>query len=184
MPVRTPMAPAAISPMRAVPASIVRPHYVNSSGPADFDDASVKDAATIERMRVAGRIAAAALVEVGRHVHPGVTTDELDAIGHEFVISRGAYPSTLGYKGSPKSLCTSVNDVICHGIPDARPLADGDIVKIDITAFIGGVDWVMWDDRWTVLTADGSCVAQLEDTLAVTDGGGEILTLPTPVADA
>src|SRR6185503_9797109 len=139
MPVRTPMAPAAISPMRAVPASIVRPHYVNSSGPADFDDPIVKDAATIERMRVAGRIAAAALVEVGRHVHPGVTTDELDAIGHEFVISRGAYPSTLGYKGFPKSLCTSVNEVICHGIPDARPLADGDIVKIDITAFIGGV---------------------------------------------
>ena len=133
------MAPAAISPMRAVPASIVRPHYVNSSGPADFDDPIVKDAATIERMRMAGRIAAAALVEVGRHVHPGVTTDELDAIGHEFVISRGAYPSTLGYKGFPKSLCTSVNEVICHGIPDAHPLADGDIVKIDITAFIGGV---------------------------------------------
>ena len=68
-----------------------------------------------------------------------MTTDELDAVGHEFVISRGAYPSTLGYKGFPKSLCTSVNEVICHGIPDARPLADGDIVKIDITAFIGGV---------------------------------------------
>src|SRR4029077_16601912 len=138
MPVRTPMVPAAISPTRAVPASIVRPHYVNTSGPADLDDPIVKDAATIERMRVAGRIAAAALVEVGRHVHPGVTTDELDAIGHEFVIIRGVYPSTLGYKGFPKSLCTSVNEVICHGIPDARPLADGDIVKIDITAFIGG----------------------------------------------
>src|SRR6478736_5310277 len=139
MPVRTPMAPAAISPMRAVPASIVRPHYVNSSGPADFDDPILKDAATIERMRVAGRIAAAALVEVGRHVHPGVTTDELDAIGHEFVISRGAYPSTLGYKGFPKSLCTSVNEVICHGIPDARPLADGDIVNLDVTLYREGV---------------------------------------------
>src|SRR5436190_9210772 len=139
MPVRTPMAPTAISPMRAVPASIVRPHYVNSSGPADFDDPIVKDAATIERMRVAGRIAAAALVEVGRHVHPGVTTDELDAIGHEFVISRGAYPSTLGYKGFPKSLCTSVNEVICHGIPDDRRLEDGDIVNCDVTIFLGGV---------------------------------------------
>ena len=277
--------------MRTVPAAIMRPHYVGSSGPADFDDVMVKDAATIERMRVAGRIAADSLVEVGRHVQPGVTTDELDAIGHEFVISRGAYPSTLDYKGFPKSLCTSVNEVICHGIPDARPLADGDIVKIDITAFIGGVhgdtcgtfyagtpsdevrdlgerthealtrairaarpgrpvnvigrviesyarrfgygvvrdytghgvgpsfhtkptilhydeprattvmepgmtftiepmltlggvDWVMWDDRWTVLTADGSWVAQWEHTLAVTDAGAEILTLPTPVADA
>ena len=82
----------------------------------------VKDADTIARMRVAGRIAADALVEVGRHVAPGVTTDELDRIGHEYLIAHGAYPSTLGYKGYPKSLCTSVNEVICHGIPDSRPL--------------------------------------------------------------
>ena len=90
-------------------------------------------------MRVAGRIAADAIQEVGRHVAPGVTTDELDRIGHEFIIERGAYPSTLGYKGFRKSLCTSVNEVICHGIPDSRPLEDGDIVKVDITAFIDGV---------------------------------------------
>ena len=90
-------------------------------------------------MRVAGTIAADALVEVGRHVVPGVTTDDLDRIGHEFLIASGAYPSTLGYKGYRKSLCTSVNEVICHGIPDDRPLADGDIVKVDITAFVNGV---------------------------------------------
>ena len=83
--------------------------------------------------------AAQALQEVGRHVAPGVTTDELDRIGHEFLIDRGAYPSTLGYRGFPKSLCTSVNEVICHGIPDDTVVADGDIVNIDITAFIGGV---------------------------------------------
>src|SRR6059058_425114 len=139
MPVSAPLRPAAISPRRSVPASIERPHYVDGRGPADRDDPMVKDAETIARMRVAGRIAANALVEVGRHVTPGVTTDEHDRIGHEFLIEHGAYPSTLGYKGFPKSLCTSVNEVICHGIPDSRPLADGDVVKIDITAFVGGV---------------------------------------------
>jgi methionyl aminopeptidase len=69
---------------------------------------------------------------------PGIT-DELDRIAHEFLIDHGAYPSTLGYRGFPKSCCTSVNEVICHGIPDARPLEDGDLVKIDITAYLGGV---------------------------------------------
>jgi methionyl aminopeptidase len=133
--------PAAISPRRRVPASIVRPHYVDlrPGTPADFDDPMVKDADTIAHMRIAGRVAADAMVEVGRHVAPGVTTDELDRIGHEFILDHGAYPSTLGYKGFPKSLCSSVNEVICHGIPDARPLADGDVVKIDITAFKDGV---------------------------------------------
>jgi len=137
--VRTPLRPATISPRRSVPPSIVRPHYVESTGPADLDDPMVKDADTVARMRVTGRIAANALVEVGAHVEPGLTTDELDRIGHEFLIEQGAYPSTLGYKGYPKSLCTSVNEVICHGIPDSRPLADGDVVKIDITAYRDGV---------------------------------------------
>jgi methionyl aminopeptidase len=68
-----------------------------------------------------------------------VTTDEIDRVGHEFLLDHGAYPSTLGYKGFPKSLCTSVNEVVCHGIPDSRPLEDGDIVNIDITAYVGGV---------------------------------------------
>ena len=99
----------------------------------------MKDADTIARMRVAGRIAAQALAEVGRHVAPGVTTDELDRVGHEFLVDHGAYPSTLGYKGFPKSLCTSVNEVVCHGIPDSTELRDGDIVNVDITAYIGGV---------------------------------------------
>ncbi|MEP6598480.1 MAG: type I methionyl aminopeptidase [Actinomycetota bacterium] len=277
--------PAAVSPRRPVPATIARPHYVDASGPADLEDPMVKDTATIARMRIAGRIAAQALAEVGRHVAPGVTTDELDRIGHQFLLGHGAYPSTLGYKGFPKSLCTSVNEVICHGIPDARPLDDGDVVKVDVTAFIGGVhgdtcgtfyagtpapevgdlgertrqallraiaavkpgrpvnvigrviesyarrfgygvvrdytghgvgpsfhtkptvlhydeprattllepgmtltiepmltlggvDWVMWDDGWTVVTADGSWVAQWEHTLVVTDDGADVLTAP------
>jgi methionyl aminopeptidase len=122
-----------------VPASIQRPEYVDRPAPARYTGPEVKDAETIERMRVAGRIAAAALSEVGRHVAPGVTTDELDQVGHDFLVERGAYPSTLGYRGFPKSLCTSVNEVVCHGIPDSTQLHDGDIVNIDITAYIGGV---------------------------------------------
>jgi len=90
-------------------------------------------------MRIAGRIAAQALAEVGEAIKPGVTTDQLDVIGHEFLCDHGAYPSTLGYRNFPKSLCTSINEVICHGIPDSTVLSDGDICNIDITAFIGGV---------------------------------------------
>jgi methionyl aminopeptidase len=284
-----PLRPGVISPRRAVPPHIVRPHYVDAKPgtPADFADPMVKDADTIARMRIAGRIAGDAMVEVGKHVAPGVTTDELDRVGHEFMIAAGAYPSTLGYKGFRKSLCTSVNEVICHGIPDSRPLEDGDIVKVDITAYIGGVhgdtcatfyagdvrpevrdlgertreamlrgirairpgrpvsvigrvsesyakrfgygvvrdytghgvgpsfhtkptilhydeprattimeagmtftvepmltlgtyEWESWDDDWTILTKDGSWAAQWEHTVAVTEDGAEILTLPSP----
>ena len=130
--------PGRISPARAVPAHIARPEYVGQRAPRGGEP-DVKDPETIERMRVAGRIAAQALAEVGSRVAPGMTTDELDRIGHEFVLDHGAYPSTLGYRGFPKSLCTSLNEVICHGIPDDTVIADGDIVNIDITAYIGGV---------------------------------------------
>ena len=78
-------------------------------------------------------------MEVGRHVVSGVTTDELDRVGHDAMVAAGSYPSTVNYRGYPKSLCTSVNEVICHGIPDSRPLAEGDIVNVDVTAFIEGV---------------------------------------------
>ena len=130
--------PGRISPQRQVPADVARPEYVGRKYPRTGEP-DVKDAETIERMRVAGRLAAQALEEVGRHVVPGVTTDELDRVGHEFLVEHGAYPSTLGYRGYPKSLCTSLNEVICHGIPDDTVIADGDIVNVDITAFINGV---------------------------------------------
>jgi methionyl aminopeptidase len=281
----TAIAPAAISPRRDVPASIPRPEYVDRPLPAPFTGSEVKDADTIERIRAACRLAAQARELVGAAVAPGVTTDELDRIGHEFLCDHGAYPSTLGYKGFPKSLCSSVNEVVCHGIPDARVIEDGDIVNIDITAFLDGVhgdtnatflagdvvdetrllverthealdraikavrpgrrvsvigrviesyarrfdygvvreftghgigtsfhsgliiphydeprfddeilagmtftiepmlnlgtrEWVMWDDNWTVVTADGRPSAQFEHTLLVTADGAEVLTNP------
>lgn len=283
---RTALVPGRVSPRRPVPAHIARPEYVDKPMPAPWRGADVLDAETIERVRVAARIAAQALQEVGRHVAPGVTTDELDAVGHEFLLDHGAYPSTLGYRGFPKSLCTSVNEVICHGIPDSTVVEDGDIVNVDVTAYVGGVhgdnnatflagdvdeesrllvertrqalergikavrpgreinvigrviekyaarfgygvvreftghgvgpafhtglvvphydaapeyatviepgmvftiepmldlgtaDWEMWDDGWTVVTADRRRSAQFEHTLLVTESGAEVLTLP------
>ena len=136
---RDPLQPGVVSAPRAVPASIARPEYVGRPGPAPFSGSEIKTQETIERIRVAARLAAQALQAVGEAVAPGVTTDELDRIGHEFLLDHGAYPSTLGYRGFPKSLCTSLNEVICHGIPDSTVLSEGDIVNIDVTAFIGGV---------------------------------------------
>ncbi len=281
----TTVQPAAISPWREVPKSIPRPHYVGRSAPERYTGSHVQSAETIEKMRLACRIAAQAMRAAADAIAPGVTTDELDRVGHEFLLDHHAYPSTLGYRGFPKSLCTSVNEVICHGIPDARPLEDGDLVKIDLTAFVDGVhgdncatyfcgdvdeegrllterteeamlrgiravrpgrqvnvigrvieayakrfgystvrdytghgvhtafhsgliiphydeqryddviepgmtftvepmittgghDWEMWDDGWTVVTADRSRCAQFEHTLLVTGDGAEILTVP------
>ncbi|MBK8469664.1 MAG: type I methionyl aminopeptidase [Actinomycetales bacterium] len=131
--------PHPVSPRRPVPASIARPEYVDKPAPARYAGSDIQDAETIERIRRAGRVAAQAMAAAAAAIAPGVTTDELDVIAHDFMVAHGAYPSTLGYRGFPKSICTSVNEVVCHGIPDARPLRDGDIVNIDITAFLDGV---------------------------------------------
>ncbi len=133
------VAPGTLSPRREVPAHIARPEYVDRPAPSPYTGPEVKDAETIERMRIAGRIAADAMAAAAAVIAPGVTTDEIDRVGHEYLMDHDAYPSTLGYRGFPKSLCTSVNEVVCHGIPDSRPLEDGDIVNIDLTAYIGGV---------------------------------------------
>jgi methionyl aminopeptidase len=128
--------PGTVSPRLPVPSSIPRPEYVDRPGPAPYTGPEVKSPEIIERMRVAGRIAAQAMAAAAEVVAPGVTTDEIDRVGHEFLLDHGAYPSTLGYRGFPKSLCTSVNEVVCHGIPDDRRLEDGDLVNIDITAYL------------------------------------------------
>ncbi|MFM6940302.1 MAG: type I methionyl aminopeptidase [Rhodoluna sp.] len=275
-----------LSPPRTVPDSIVRPEYVGKVAPAKFTGSDVKTAAQIAKIRAASRIAAQAIQLVGEACKPGVTTDELDRIGHEFVISNGAYPSTLGYRGFPKSLCSSINEVICHGIPDDTVLQEGDIINIDITAFkdgfhgdsnviftvgevlpevaslvertheammrginaalpgrsvniigraietyakrfnygvvrdftghgvgeafhsglviphydsaphyddeikvgmvftiepmltLGTHEWDIWSDDWTVVTKDRTWTAQFEHTIAITEDGPEILTLP------
>ncbi len=133
--------PGRQSPRREVPADIVRPPYANDpkGRPGVRESSAPKDAETLAKMRRAGKAAAEVLATVGAAVRPGVTTDELDAIAHAACIERGGYPSPLGYNGFPKSLCTSVNEVICHGIPDSTVLKDGDIINLDVTIYLDGV---------------------------------------------
>ncbi|HEY0448557.1 type I methionyl aminopeptidase [Actinophytocola sp.] len=285
MPVRAPLKPGVQSPRRQVPSAIARPEYVDKPAPQRNTEPWVQTDETVEAMRVAGRIAAQALQEGGKAVKPGAITDDVDAVVHEYILDHGAYPSTLGYRNFPKSCCTSLNEVICHGIPDTTLIQDGDIVNIDVTAYLGGVhgdtnatflagdvdeevrllvertheatmraikavrpgrqlnvigrvieayakrfdygvvrdftghgiarsfhsglvilhyeepkvetviekgmtftiepmitlggiDYDIWSDGWTVTTKDKSWTAQFEHTLVVTDDGAEILTLP------
>ena len=137
--------------MRNVPFEIARPEYVGKPAPAPNTKGDIRTRTEIEKIRAAGRIAARAIDLVGRNAKPGISTDELDRIGHEYIISQGGYPSTLGYRGFPKSLCSSINEVICHGIPDDTVLQDGDIVNIDITVFKDGFHG---DSNQTFLVGD------------------------------
>jgi methionyl aminopeptidase len=269
-----------------VPASIPRPEYVGRDEPDEGRGGNVYTPEEIEHIREAGRIAARALRLAGQAAVPGTTTDELDRLAHEYLCDHGAYPSPLGYRGFPKSICTSLNEVICHGIPDSTVLEDGDIVNLDVTAYKGGfhgdtnatflvgevdeesrllverteealnraikavrpgreinvigrviekyakrfgygvvrdftghgvgrefhsglivphydaapsyatvmvpgmvftiepmltlgtIEWDQWDDDWTVTTRDRRRTAQFEHTLAVTEDGVDVLTLP------
>ncbi|QHN26155.1 type I methionyl aminopeptidase [Gordonia pseudamarae] len=139
MTVRAALTPGTVSPTLPVPDSIERPEYAWKPSANEGHELWVQTPETIEKMRLASKIAANALAEAGKAVAPGVTTDRLDRIAHEYMIDHGAYPSTLGYRGFPKSCCTSLNEVICHGIPDSTVIEDGDIVNIDVTAYIDGV---------------------------------------------
>ncbi|MCB9523000.1 MAG: type I methionyl aminopeptidase [Myxococcales bacterium] len=130
-----------LSPPRSVPPHIPRPEYAETGEPAPRGRVScVKSTPeAIERMRAAGRVAREVLEITLDAVKPGITTDALDAIAHEAAVARGAYPSPLNYRGFPKSICTSVNEVICHGIPDDRKLMRGDLVNCDITVYYQGM---------------------------------------------
>ncbi|MGN6503473.1 MAG: type I methionyl aminopeptidase [Pseudolysinimonas sp.] len=275
-----------VSPERGVPRRIPRPEFVGRREPRDPGHGDIYTPDEIARIRESGRIAAGAVEAVGAAIRPGITTDELDAIAHRYLIEHDAYPSSLGYRGYPKSSCTSINEVICHGIPDDTRLLEGDIINIDVTAFkdgmhgdldktfavgtvapeaaaliertreamergiravapgrpvtvigraiesyakrfgygvvrdytghgvgsmfhsdlviphydaapaydrplevgmvftiepmltLGGTDWEIWNDDWTVVTRDRSLTAQFEHTIVVTERGAEVLTLP------
>jgi methionyl aminopeptidase len=131
--------PGRLSPTRAVPSAIPRPEYVGRAAPTPNTGGDRYSPDEVDRIRAAGRVAAGAIEAAARAIRPGVTTDELDRIAHEYVVAHGAYPSTLGYRGYPKSSCTSVNEVVCHGIPDDTLLEDGDLVNIDVTAYLDGM---------------------------------------------
>ena len=154
---RAPRALGQVSARREVPAHIRRPEYVGRREPKR-SARTVQSPEIIEAMRHAGRLAAQAVVLAGEHCKPGVTTDEIDAVVHEFLLDHGAYPSTLGYKGFPKSCCTSLNEVICHGIPDSTVIEDGDIINVDVTAYLEGVHG---DTNQTFLVGDVAEEARL-----------------------
>lgn len=150
--------PGRPSPTRAVPAAIARPEYVGRAAPSPNTGGDRYSPDEVERIRAAGRVAAGAIEAAAAAIRPGVTTDELDRIAHEYVVAHGAYPSTLGYRGYPKSSCTSVNEVICHGIPDDTVLAEGDLVNIDVTAYLDGYHG---DLNHTFLVGEASDEARL-----------------------
>ncbi|KAF8023148.1 hypothetical protein BT93_F0596 [Corymbia citriodora subsp. variegata] len=131
--------PGKISPCRPVPNHILRPPYVGSRQPPGIASGpEVHDEKGIECMRASGKLAAQVLEFAGTLVKPGISTDEIDQAVHQMIIDNGAYPSPLGYGGFPKSVCTSLNECICHGIPDSRELEDGDIINIDVTVYLNG----------------------------------------------
>ncbi|WP_173362574.1 type I methionyl aminopeptidase [Corynebacterium efficiens] len=137
---RAPLVPGEPTPIRKVPAHIERPEYVWKDEVLEaIGEPYVQTPEVIEAMRKTSRIAANALKVAGAAVAPGVTTDEIDRIAHEYMCDHGAYPSDLGYRGFTKSVCVSLNEIVCHGIPDTTVIQDGDIVNIDVTAYKHGV---------------------------------------------
>lgn len=134
-----PIAPGLLSPTRRVPGDIPRPPYAVTGDPGASVSSLIRTDDEIQAMRRTGAAAAEILLRAGDVVRPGITTDEIDRVVHDLSVEAGGYPSPLNYRGYPKSVCTSVNEVICHGIPDSRPLADGDIINIDVTLFREGV---------------------------------------------
>lgn len=124
----------------------------------------IKSKAEIEKMRATCRLAASVLEFIEPHVVPGVTTGELDRLCHDYIIRHGAYPSPLNYKGFPKSICTSVNEVICHGIPGKRELKAGDIVNLDITTTLDGY----FGDCSDMFVVGGSTTPEAQKLIDVT----------------
>ena len=124
---------------RSVPPEIVRPSYAETGDPGPPSQQQVQTPETIESMRRSGALAAEILITAGESIRPGITTDEIDDIVHTATIEASAYPSPLNYRGFRKSVCTSINEVICHGIPDSRRLEAGEIVNVDVTVFREGV---------------------------------------------
>jgi len=174
-----------VSPMRPVPESIEKPHYAEHGGTDDRDESMVKTDDVLERMRRTGRAAGEILRAVGAAIAPGVTTDELDVLCHDLCVEAGGYPSPLNYgidPPFPKSICTSVNEVICHGIPDNRVLRDGDIINLDVTLFREGVHGDT-NATWEVGTVDPESKRLIEVTKQATWRGIEAVQPGRPVSD-
>ncbi|KAJ6768634.1 METHIONINE AMINOPEPTIDASE, partial [Salix koriyanagi] len=136
---RPPLRRGRVSPRLPVPDDIPKPPYLGSNELPDISsEHQIHDSEGIVKMRAACELAARVLENAGKLVRPSVTTNEIDKAVHQMIIDAGAYPSPLGYGGFPKSVCTSINECMCHGIPDSRQLQDGDIINIDVTVYLNG----------------------------------------------
>ena len=132
-----------VFPHHPIPDHIQKPYYYKTKGKGAFSstfvgETQIHNEDAIVKMRKASKIAAEALQCALDFTKEGVTTEEIDQVVHNYIVSQNAYPSGVYFMGFPKSLCTSVNEVVCHGIPNARPLQDGDIVNLDVTAYYDG----------------------------------------------
>lgn len=145
------LTPGVVTAQRSVPPSIERPEYVGKPEANEGNDSNMYTAEEIEQVRESGAIAANAIVEASKIAVPGTTTDEIDVLIHEYICDHGAYPSTVDYRGYTKSVCTSLNEVICHGIPDSTVLEEGDILNLDVTAYKNSVHG---DTNKTLLIGD------------------------------
>ncbi|CAN5686845.1 type I methionyl aminopeptidase [soil metagenome] len=179
-----PIRPAPQSPHRKVPDTIDAPFYAGVGGRSRDGDAVVKSPEVIARMRRTGRAAAEILAEAGEIIAPGVTTDEIDAFVHDACLARGGYPSPLDYGEPPypKSLCASVNEVICHGIPDRRALVDGDIVNLDVTLYREGVHGDT-NATWLVGRVDDASRRLVQVTRECLERGIEAVRPGRPLSD-
>ena len=147
-----------------MPKSIERPEYAwKDEVQENVGEPIIQTPETIEAMREASKIAANALALAGAAVAPGKTTDEIDGIVHEYLVEHGAYPSTLGYRGYPKSSCISLNEIVCHGIPDTTVIQEGDIVNIDVTFIVDG-----WYGDSSRMYAIGAIARKAERLIEVT----------------
>jgi len=162
--------PGKLSPTSKIPTSIVKPDYALDGVPKASKmgfawDIIPQTPEDIDRMVIAGRIAREVLDEAVRLVKPGITTDEIDKLVHAETIARNSYPSPLNYNNFPKSCCTSINEVICHGIPDTTVLQSGDIINIDVTIYHDGVHG---DCSETVFVGGKSAVSKEVQDLVIT----------------
>ncbi|KAF8033112.1 hypothetical protein BT93_D1879 [Corymbia citriodora subsp. variegata] len=152
---RPPLRRGRVSPRLPVPDNIPKPPYFETQLlPELASEHQIHDSDGIAHMRAASELAARVLDFAGKLVKPSVTTDEIDKAVHQMIIEAGAYPSPLGYGGFPKSVCTSVNECMCHGIPDSRQLQDGDIINIDVTVYLNVTEECM--ERGIAVCKDGA----------------------------
>lgn len=142
-----------VSPRLSIPKHIVGPEYAINGRPGDSGNTIyIHSSEEIPKLRRSARLARKVLEFALSHAKPGVSTDAIDRLAHDEMIRNGAYPSPMNYAGFPKSICTSVNEVVCHGIPDSRVLKEGDIISIDVSLYLDGYHG---DNCGTVVVGDG-----------------------------